>query len=158
MLDSINNFSYIHMIIAVDGRESVIPRHFCEAMEREAKMILQINGNQVLACKHERDHMHALVNNPVDLSIDDNVQMLKNATQDYVKKEGIGSPNFKWQDGYYAVTCSASEIGNLVNYIEGQQEYHRSHTFKEEYITLLETDDIPYKPEDLFAFVDLKED
>src|SRR6476661_9558224 len=132
MDDIIYNFSFIHLIIAVDGRQSVIPRHFCQALEREAKLTLQINGNDVFACKHERDHLHALVNNPAELSIEDNVKILKNATQDYVKKEGIGSPSFAWQEGYYAVTCGREELDDLVQYISNQQEYHRSHTFEAE--------------------------
>ncbi len=158
MHDSTENHCFIHLIIAVDGRESVIPRHFCEALEEAARSTLELNGNHVFACKHEREHLHALVNHPVELSVDENIQRLQKGTQAFVIKEGIGSPNFKWQTDYYAVTCSGNELDEIAESIEHQQEYHRTTSFKDEFISLLEAAEIDYEPEDLLGFVDLQEE
>jgi putative transposase len=158
MHDSTENLCFIHLIIAVEGRQSVIPRHFCEALEEAAKSTLERNGNRVYACKHERDHLHALVNHPVELSVDENVQRLQDATQKFVIKEGIGSPDFKWQQDYYAVTCGGNELDEIAQRIDDQQEYHKTVSFKEEFIALLEEAEIDYEPEDLLGFIDLHEE
>jgi hypothetical protein len=47
-------------------------------------------------------------------------------------------PNFAWQEGYAALTVSASNLDAVRSYIENQDEHHRQRTYREEVLTLLE--------------------
>lgn len=51
---------------------------------------------------------------------------------------------FAWQDGYGAFSVSKSALGRLTNYIENQRVHHRTTTFQEEFIALLERHEIEY--------------
>jgi hypothetical protein len=44
---------------------------------------------------------------------------------------------FTWQRGYGAFSVSPSQLESVRRYIDGQQEYHRTRRFQEEYRELL---------------------
>ena len=51
-----------------------------------------------------------------------------------------------WQDGYGAFTASADDKEALVEYINEQEEHHRTVSFMEEFKALLEQAGIAYDP------------
>jgi hypothetical protein len=53
---------------------------------------------------------------------------------------------FSWQAGYAAFSVSESQVGELIAYIETQQEHHRVKSFKEELIAILEKHQISNDP------------
>jgi len=44
---------------------------------------------------------------------------------------------FFWQRGYGAFSVSPSQLDSVLDYVNKQQEHHRTHTFQEEYRELL---------------------
>ena len=51
---------------------------------------------------------------------------------------------FAWQSGYGVFSVSPSHMEALLEYIENQEEHHRSVTFQEEYRRMLEKYRISY--------------
>ena len=51
---------------------------------------------------------------------------------------------FAWQDGYGAFSVSKSNLPEVAAYIQNQREHHRTRTFQEEYVALLEKHGIQY--------------
>ena len=62
----------------------------------------------------------------------------------WIKAKGENYSNFYWQDGYGAFTVSKSKAQEVVDYVAGQREHHRTRTFQEEYRGLLERHGIEY--------------
>jgi putative transposase len=54
--------------------------------------------------------------------------------------------------GYGAFTHSRSQIDTVVKYILSQEEHHKKQPFKEEYLELLEKNDVAFNQEYLFEF------
>jgi REP element-mobilizing transposase RayT len=79
------------------------------------------------------DHVHALVDLPTDLSVEDCIKLLKGASSFYINKNRITGFKFSWGKGYGAFSVSASQLNNLVDYIRNQEEHHRVKSFTEEY-------------------------
>lgn len=48
------------------------------------------------------------------------------------------SKKFEWQDEYFAVSVSESQIDKVRNYIKSQEEHHSRKTWKEEYAELID--------------------
>jgi len=40
---------------------------------------------------------------------------------------------FQWQDEYFAVSVSESQVDTVRNYIRNQEDHHKKKSFKEEY-------------------------
>jgi hypothetical protein len=59
---------------------------------------------------------------------------------------------FEWQKGYGAFTHSRSQIDTVVKYILLQEEHHKKQPFKEEYLEMLEKNDVAFNQEYLFEF------
>jgi hypothetical protein len=58
--------------------------------------------------------------------------------------EDVGVSPFGWQEGYGAFTVSASQLENVRAYIQQQEEHHRTRTFREEYLALLQRSGVEF--------------
>jgi len=55
--------------------------------------------------------------------------------------------------GIGAFSYSHSQINDVIQYINSQEEHHRMTSFREEYLKLLEKFDIVYDPKYLFEWI-----
>ena len=75
----------------------------------------------------------------------DVLREIKSASSRWVHEE-IRLPTFAWQEGYGAFTVSASQRETVRGYIAGQEEHHRTRTFKEEYLEFLQKSGVIFDP------------
>jgi hypothetical protein len=71
--------------------------------------------------------------------------MIKGGSSAWIHDTFPNMTGFAWQDGYGAFTVSKSSVPDVVNYIQNQREHHRTKTFQEEYLAMLQKHDIDYK-------------
>lgn len=51
---------------------------------------------------------------------------------------------FAWQEGYGAFTVGPGELERVRSYVLGQEEHHRTKSFQEEYLAMLERAAVKY--------------
>jgi REP element-mobilizing transposase RayT len=78
------------------------------------------------------DHVHALVELPTGLCIEDMMHFLKGASSRWVNQNRLVPGKFGWGRGYGVFSVSHSGIGEVAAYIAKQEEHHRVRTFAEE--------------------------
>jgi len=61
-----------------------------------------------------------------------------------MKQQDGGTPNFSWQAGYGIFSLGQSQLPALLKYIDNQEEHHRTKSFKEELLELLEKYGVDY--------------
>lgn len=91
------------------------------------------------------DHVHLLVGLKATHCLADMLRELKKASSVWVHEQ-IGLPTFAWQEGYAAFTVSATARQAVQAYIANQEEHHRTRSFREELIGMLERAGIEYDP------------
>ena len=91
------------------------------------------------------DHVHVLVGLKATHSLSDVLRELKKMSSLWVHEQ-IGVPTFAWQTGYAAFTVSANAREAVQRYIANQERHHRTKTFREELIEMLERAGIAYDP------------
>ncbi len=79
------------------------------------------------------DHVHALIDLPTHLSIEDLFQLLKGRSSNWINAENLTPGKFAWGRGYAAFSVSHSNLEKVVEYISNQAEHHRVKSFTEEY-------------------------
>jgi REP element-mobilizing transposase RayT len=89
------------------------------------------------------DHVHLLVGLRATNCLADVLRELKKASSVWVHQE-IGLKAFVWQEGYAAFTVSAPARGSVKRYIANQEEHHRTQSYCEELIAMLEKVEIEY--------------
>jgi len=90
------------------------------------------------------DHVHILARLRQDKAVSAVIGAIKANSSGWIHREFPDLAQFAWQAGYGAFTVSKSQEGRVRTYIEGQEEHHRSKSFKVELIGLLDGHEIEY--------------
>ena len=83
------------------------------------------------------DHVHILTTLPRTLSQAQLVEHIKKTSSKWIKTVAPRYHRFRWQRGYGAFSVSPSQVKSVLQYIDKQQQHHRTRIFQEEYRELL---------------------
>ena len=139
------NKIWIHFIWETPDKQKILPEDAREKVSKflydycKAKNIF-IKVNYVNA-----DHVHAIVDLPTNLSVEECIKLLKGSSSFYINKNRITRNKFSWGKGYGAFSVSASQLNNVVKYIKNQGEHHRTKSFTEEYQLFIKKYEIDLK-------------
>ena len=134
-----------HIVFSTKERRRVLDAAGRERFFRYVWGFFQNKKCHLYRINAVEDHVHILVSVHPTVALSDLVHDLKLATSAWIKEEGI-FPFFEgWQDGYGAFTVSWGERDGLIEYIKGQEEHHRTRTFREEMETLLKKFGVNYE-------------
>lgn len=118
-----------------DQREKLF-RYIWGILKNKKCILYQINGVD--------DHLHIATHVHPTVAVASLVKDIKVSSSDWIKEQGL-FPKFKaWQVGYGAFTYSVKEKKALVNYIKKQETHHKTISFREEYIKLLQEHNIEF--------------
>ena len=148
---------YIHIIFAVKGRESLIPKQHKEALHQYITRIITHKKQTVIRINSMPDHLHILVGITPDVAISDLVRDIKANSSKWINKKRWVVGRFEWQAGFAAFSYAHSQLEAVVNYIKNQETHHSRQTFREEYFEFLRRFDVPYNPRYVFDWVDSSE-
>lgn len=90
------------------------------------------------------DHVHLALRLSRTLSIADLLDTLKTSSSKWVKKQVPALSGFAWQRGYGCFSVGPKDVPKLCDYIETQDERHRTKNFQEEFRDLLQRYDVRY--------------
>jgi REP element-mobilizing transposase RayT len=79
------------------------------------------------------EHVHALVELPTNMTVEECVKLLKGASSHVINRERLVHGKFSWGRGYAAFSVSESQISKVSEYISNQKEHHKIKSFCEEY-------------------------
>ncbi|MDR2704415.1 MAG: IS200/IS605 family transposase [Planctomycetaceae bacterium] len=152
---SANTFSqiYIQIVFAVKNREALIDSSWKDELYKYITGIVQANGQKMLAINGTPNHIHFLIGMKPSCCLSDLVREIKKSTNTFIKEKRFSPYPFQWQEGFGAFSYGHSALANVIQYIQQQEEHHRTKTFKEEYIAFLRKFEIEFKDEYLFNWL-----
>lgn len=150
-----NSFTqlYFHVVFAVKGRACLIRPAWKEELYKYITGIVTAKGQKLLAINGMPDHLHLLVGTKPNMPILDLVRDIKANSSRFIREKGWVRGAFEWQEGFGAFTLGHSQWSKIIPYIQNQEEHHRVHTFREEYMAFLQKYEVEYRPEYLFQEV-----
>jgi REP element-mobilizing transposase RayT len=83
------------------------------------------------------DHCHCLVSFGSEQTISKVMQLIKGESAFWINKQKLTNQYFEWQDEYYAIGVSESQIETVRNYIKNQEVHHTKKTWNDEYEELI---------------------
>jgi REP element-mobilizing transposase RayT len=139
------NLNYVHCVFSTKRRLPLItePEKVWDTMRRVAcvgKITLFAVGGMA-------DHIHLLVAIPATRTVSAVVRDLKCNSSLRIRK---WNRLFSWQNGYASISVSPSAIPSVKAYIDRQELHHRSRSFEQEYMSILERAGVSYDLEFLF--------
>jgi len=81
--------------------------------------------------------IHIVTTLPRTLSQAELIEQIKKISSKWIKTIDTRYRGFLWQRGYGAFSVSPSQLDAVLQYVETQQEHHRTRTFQEEFRDLL---------------------
>lgn len=79
------------------------------------------------------EHVHCLIRLKNDQTISKVLQLLKGEPSFWINRQKLTKTKFQWQDEYFAISVSESQVEAVRKYIRNQEEHHKKKSFKEEY-------------------------
>jgi putative transposase len=145
---------YIHVVFAVEGRQSLIKPENNEELQKFITGIVSGQKQKLIAINNMPDHLHMLVGLRPDSSLSDLVRDVKAGSSQFIRGKKWVAGRFSWQEGFGAFSYSRSQLGTVIRYIENQQKHHAKRSFRDEYIALLEKFGVEYDPRYIFKSID----
>ena len=141
---------YIQIVFAVKGRQNLVSTIWKDELYKYITGIVTNEGQKLIAINGMPDHIHILIGLKPDKSLSDLVRAIKANSSRFINEKGWINNKFEWQTGFGAFSYSHSQLTNVINYIQKQEEHHNKKTFKEEYIDFLKAFDVDFKNEFIF--------
>jgi putative transposase len=159
MEDTISNIHteiYVQIVFAVKSRQSLIPEKHREELHKFITGIVKKRAQIMLAvfCMRMPDHAHVFVGLNSFVSVSALTRDIKAGSSKFINDKGWLKEKFNWQSGYGAFSYSTSDIDHVAAHIANQEEHHRKQTFRDEFIGLLNENEIPYNEKHLFEWPD----
>ena len=136
--------SYFHCVFSTKERRPFITPALRERLWPFLGGIARQNKMTAIEIGGVADHVHVLLSLPSTMSIAKALQLIKGGSSKWVHETFPEQRLFGWQEKYGAFSVSVSQLTKIVQYIKGQEEHHRTTTFQEEFLALLQKHQIAY--------------
>jgi REP element-mobilizing transposase RayT len=135
---------YLHIVFSTKNRIPCLEEDISKELYSYFGGIL--NNIECLPIKISgyNDHVHILCRMSKKITVIKLLEEIKKSSSKWIKTKGDGFVKFHWQDGYGAFTVSPNQVDNISKYIERQYEHHMNRMFVDEYVELLNENDIEY--------------
>jgi putative transposase len=123
---------WVHLVFATKNREPLLKKEFRydvykhiadNCLEKDI-FLKTINGHT--------DHIHCLVSLGKDQNISKISQLIKGESSFWINRNIAPKEKFAWQDDYFAVSVSESQLETVINYIKNQENHHATKSFNDE--------------------------
>lgn len=123
---------WIHFIWSTKNRAPLLNQQLREELFAHVRSSADAKGIILDTIGGHVDHVHALIQLKAPQSPAYIMQNLKGESSHWVNAGRLSQGKFEWQDDYYALSVSQSNVDVVRNYILRQEEHHRVRTFQEE--------------------------
>jgi REP element-mobilizing transposase RayT len=144
---------YLQLVFSPLGRENVFPVKHKEEIQKYTTGIIQNRKHKLLAINYMSDHCHIFIGYQPSQALPDLLRDIKANTSKFINEKRWLPGRFQWQEGYGAFSYGHSQINDVIQYINIQEEHHKKVSFKEEYLKLLEKFEIDYDPKYMFDWI-----
>ena len=146
---------YIHSIFTVKNRLSLIHSNWKADLFKYIAGIVENNSHKMIAIKGMPDHIHLFIGMKPGQSLSDLMQDVKGCSSKWIHEQHYSKGHFEWQQGFGAFSYSASQIANVVHYIQNQEQHHASTSFIKEYLEFLNEFQVSYDERYIFKPVEV---
>jgi REP element-mobilizing transposase RayT len=145
---------YVQLVFAVWKRENILFRSIRPRVFGYMSGIIRDQKHKTIIVNGTSDHIHILYGLNPSASVSDTVHDIKRGSSLFINNNKLVPGKFSWQEGYGGFTYSRSQVESVYRYIENQEVNHLKGAFREEYLKLLNDNEIDFDSAYLFEFYD----
>ena len=134
----------LHIVFSTKNREHWIEDSIRSGLHAYLAGACRAVSSEAYRVGGTDNHVHIACTLPRTLTVSKLLEEIKKSSSAWVKKQDDKFRPFAWQAGYGVFSVGESQVPVLLRYIDNQQEHHRSSTFEEEFLNLLNRYGIKY--------------
>jgi putative transposase len=123
---------WVHLVFSTKNREPYLKKeirknainHIIKNCSEKKIFLSAINGYD--------EHIHCLISLGKEQSISKVAMMIKGESSFWINQQSLTKGKFIWQDDYFAVSVSESQVSRVKKYIANQENHHTHKNFTEE--------------------------
>jgi putative transposase len=119
----------LHIIFSTKNRETWLDSNMRLRMHAYLATICRDVGCDFVHVGGVADHLHIVTTLPRTVSQSELIEQIKKRSSKWVKTVDSQYRGFSWQRGYGAFSVSPSQLDAVLQYVDTQQEHHRTRTF-----------------------------
>ena len=141
-----NTYTQIHIqaVFAVQNRQSLINQSWKSELYKYITGIIQNHGHKVIQINGVADHVHVLFGMRPTQALSGLIQQVKQDSSKWINEKDFTVDRFSWQAGFGAFSYSKWDVPKIARYIYNQEEHHKTVTFRDEYVKLLQEFDVEF--------------
>ncbi len=143
---------YIHAVFHIKSTSVTIRDQDQQALYEYMGGILNRIGCLPVRINGVDDHVHLLCLLSRTVTTAKMMEEVKQRSSCWIKtRDPCYYRYFAWQNGYGAFSVSPSLVERVRKYIDNQEEHHRTTTFRQEYVTILNEHDVSFDEKHLWT-------
>jgi len=123
----------VHLVFSTKDRLPLIGASVRDGLHSFLAGAARTTGCECFRVGGTADHVHLAVRLSRTVSMSQLVEDLKTSSSKWIKDQSAKLGAFAWQRGYGAFSVGPGDRETLLQYIDNQEEHHRTRTFQEEY-------------------------
>jgi putative transposase len=135
---------YVHLIFSTKDRAPFLFKEVQPDLHAYMATVLANLNSPAVLINSVADHVHILFNMSRTVTLAQMVEDVKKSSSKWIKTQSPTLASFAWQGGYGGFSVSESIVSKAANYIQNQEEHHRTKTFQDEFRAFLTRHKINY--------------
>jgi putative transposase len=123
---------WVHVVFATKNREPFLTREIRYQVKRKIIKNCIDQGIYLQSVNGYRDHLHCFISLGKGQTIACVVQQIKGGSSNWLNEKYFKNGEFLWQDDYFAISVSESQVEKVINYIKNQERHHATTSFEDE--------------------------
>jgi len=124
--------TWVHIVFSTKNRESFLSKEIRYQVKRKIIQNCKEDHIYLQSINGYTDHLHCLVSLGREQTISSIVQHIKGKSAHWLNEKYFKEREFMWQDDYFAISVSESQVKKVINYIKNQEHHHESFSFSQE--------------------------
>ena len=125
-------YLFVHVICAVQGRQRLLAKPARKVLFAHMQKEAGEKGINVVAVNGVDDHMHLLLRLMPSQNIVQVVKSIRALSAGWLNENKLLAAEFQWEEGYFALSVSPSNVKQVKDFIEKQEEHHKTKTLDAE--------------------------
>ena len=133
-----------HIVFSTKKRQHWLHKEICKELYPYINKILENQKCHSYQIGGISDHIHIVCALGKTVSASKLIEEIKTSTSKWIKTKDESFANFYWQNGYGIFSVSQTHLDALNNYVANQEINHKTSIFQDEFIRLLQKNNVAY--------------
>ena len=141
---------YLQTVFAVKYRNAVINKDWRPKLLGVIGNLINETNCKTIIVNGVEDHVHCFLGLRPVVSVSELMKTVKAKSSKYINDHNLTKERFEWQEGYGVFSYRQNDVDTIYKYIQNQEEHHKVHTFRDEYLGLLKEFKVEYDDQYIF--------